>query len=143
MSENLEMAVEGFLAHKRGIGRKYHSEEHELRLLVRFAGEHRARRLDQLNPALLEEFLASRPRSRPRSFNHLLGVVRGLIDWAVVRGLLEASPLQTRPRRVTSARIPFLFDVTAARRLLQAAAALPDNPRARGRASTYRAIFAL
>ena len=33
MSENLEMAVEGFLAHKRGIGRKYHSEEHELALL--------------------------------------------------------------------------------------------------------------
>ena len=65
MSENLEMAVEGFLAHKRGIGRKYHSEEHELRLLLRFAGEHRARRLDQLNPALLEEFLTSRPRSRP------------------------------------------------------------------------------
>ena len=31
MSETLEMAVEGFLAHKRGIGRKYHSEEYELR----------------------------------------------------------------------------------------------------------------
>ena len=75
MSENLDTAVERFLEHKRALGRKYHSEEHELRLLVRFAGEHHARRLGQLTPALLEDFLASRPRSRPRSFNHLLGVV--------------------------------------------------------------------
>src|SRR5260370_27898164 len=143
MSENLEMAVEGFLAHKRGIGRKYHSEEHELRLLLRFAGEHCARRLDQLNPALLEEFLASRPRSRPRSFNHLLGVVAGLLDWAVTFELLEVSPLKVRRRRVTSAHVPFLFDASQARCLLQAAAALPDNSRARGRGPTYRAIFAL
>src|SRR6266704_3188475 len=143
MSENLEMAVEGFLAHKRGIGRKYHSEEHELRLLVRFAGEHGACRLDQLNPALLEEFLASRPRSRPRSFNHLLGVVAGLLDWAVTRELLEASPLQVRRRRVTSSGVPFLFDASQARCLLKAAATLPDNSRARQRGPTYHAIFAL
>ncbi len=43
----------------------------------------------------------------------------------------------------TTARIPFVFDVAAARRLLDAAAALPDNPRARQRGPTYRAIFAL
>src|SRR6266702_5258037 len=142
MSESLETAVERFLAHKRGIGRKYNSEEHELSLLVRFTGEHRASRLDQLTPDLLEEFLASRPRSRPRSFNHLLGAVRCLLDWAVTYGRLEASPLRARPRRVTSSRVPFLFDAALARQLLDAAAALPDNPRARGRAPTYRAIFA-
>ena len=56
MSENLEMAVEGFLAHKRGIGRKYHSEEHELRLLLRFAGEHRARPAASLRA--LREFIS-------------------------------------------------------------------------------------
>ena len=143
MSETLEMAVEGFLAHKRGIGRKYHSEEYELALLVRFAEQHGACRLGQLTPALLEEFLASRPRSRPRSFNHLLGVVAGLLDWAVTFELLEASPLKVRRRRVTSAHVPFLFDASQARCLLQAAAALPDNSRARGRGPAYRAIFAL
>jgi integrase len=143
MSDDIQAAVAAFVAHKRALGRKYDSEQSELRLLARFAGERRVAGLAALTPALLEEFLASRPRPRPRSFNHLLGVVRGLIDWAVAHGLLEASPLQARPRRVTSARIPFLFDVTAARHLLQAAAALPDNSRARGRASTYRAIFAL
>ena len=84
-----------------------------------------------LTLALLVDFLASRPRSRPRSFNHLLGVVRCLLDWAVTLQLLEASPLQAR--RVTSQRIPFLFDPAQARRLLDAAAALADNSRAPGR----------
>jgi integrase len=143
MSGSLEPAVEGFLAHKRALGRKYRSEENELRLLTRFAAGHRVSSLSELTPALLEEFLASRPRSRPRSFNHLLGVVRCLLHWAVTHELLEASPLQARPRRVTSSRAPFLFDTALARRLLDAAAQLPDNPRARGRAPAYRAIFAL
>jgi hypothetical protein len=46
---------------------------------VRFANERQVRRLDQLTPALLDDFLASRPRTRPRSVNHLLGAVRGLL----------------------------------------------------------------
>jgi integrase len=143
MTENLGGVVERFLAHKRTLDRKYLSEEAELRLLVRFAENRHVDRLDQLTAAMLDDFLASRPRSRPRSFNHLLGVVRGLLDWAVTYELLQASPLHTRRRRATTARIPFVFDVAAARRLLDAAAALPDNPRARQRGSTYRTIFAL
>ncbi len=70
-------------------------------------------------------------------------MVAGLLDWAVTHELLEVSPLQVRRRRVTSARVPFLFDASQARRLLEAAAALPDNSRARQRGPTYRAIFAL
>lgn len=57
--------------------------------------------------------------------------------------LLEPSPLRARRRRVTSARVPFLFDATQARRLLDAAAALPDNSYATQRGPTYRTIFAL
>ena len=91
-------------------------------LLVRFAAEYQVSCLDELTPALLEDFLASRPRTRPRSFNHLLGVVRCLLDWAVTWGLLEASPLQARRHRVTEQRIPFLFNPVQARRLLDAAA---------------------
>ena len=143
MSATVEFAVERFLAHKRALGRKYQSEEHELQLLTRFAAEQHIGCLDELTPALIEEFLASRPRSRPRSFNHLLGVLRGLLGWAVTHELLSVSPLQARPRRVTSVRVPFLFDAAIARRLLDAAAALPDNPRARQRGPAYHAIFAL
>ena len=101
-------------------------------------------RLDQLTPALLDGFLASRPRTRPRSFNHLLGVVAGFLEWAVAQELLEVSPaLRERRRRATSVRVPFLFDAGQARLLLDAAAALPDNARAAQRGPTYYTVFAL
>jgi integrase len=139
----LNDAVNAFLAHKRAIARKYISEEAELRLLVRFAEEHGIDRLDQLTPAVVDTFLASRPRSQARSFNHLLGVLGCLLDWAVTHELLESSPLQTRRRRVTATRIPFIFDPAQARQLLEAAGALPDRSRAPHRGATYRTIFAL
>lgn len=83
MSQNLALTVEGFLAHKRALGRKYHSEEAELILFVRFAGQHGLTEVDQITPVVIDEFLASRPRARPRSFNHLVGVIGCLLDWAV------------------------------------------------------------
>ena len=140
---SLELTVSRFVDHKRAVGRKYESEEAALRMLVRFAEERDAGQLEQVTPALLDDFLASRSRPRPRGFNHLLGVVRRLLDWAVARELLEASPLRTRPRRETAKRIPFLFDTTQARQLLDAAAALPDCTQAPLRGATYRTIFAL
>ncbi len=135
--------VESFIAHKRALGRKYRSEERELRLLARFAEERGVVWLDQLTPALLDDFLASRPRARPRSFNHLLGVVSCLLEWAVSQQLLRASPLLPRRRRVSADRIPFIFDIVQARRLLHAAAALLYNSRAPQRGATYHALFAL
>ena len=48
-----------------------------------------------------------------------------------------------RRRRVTATRIPFIFDPAQARRLLDAAGALPDDSRAPQRGATYRTIFAL
>jgi len=141
--QTLQQTVDAFLAHKRAHGRKYHSEERELRLLVAFADEHNADGLSDLTPALLEQFLGSRARSQPRSFNHLRNVVGCLMDWAVTQELIAVSPLRTRRRRVTSQRIPFLFDAAQARRLLDEASRLPDNPRAARRGTTYRTMFAL
>jgi integrase len=141
--ESIEEAVDRFLSHKRALGRKYNSAQSELRLLVRFCAERDVTGIGQLRPVLLDEFLASRPRSRPKAFNHLLGVVRCMLDWAVAQQLIEVSPLGTRRRRVTSQPIPYIFDQAQVRRLLEAAGALPDNARARGRAATYRTIFAL
>jgi integrase len=143
VNEDLAYVVGTFITHRRALGRKYHTEEGALRLLVRFVAECHVSTLGQLTPQLLDEFLASRPRSRPRSFNHLLGVVAGFLDWAVAQELIEASPLRAQRRRTTSARVPFLFDPAQARRLLDAAAALPDNSRAAQRGATYRTIFAL
>ena len=101
MTDELAGAVERFLGHKKALGRKYHSEQQELRLLVRFAIQRGISRLDKLTPSLLEDFLGSRPRHRPRSFNHLLGAVRCFLDWAVSNELMAASPLRTTRRRVT------------------------------------------
>jgi integrase len=142
-SESIELTVDRFLEHKRALGRKYLSEEAELRLLIRFAAGQGVIGLEELTPALLDDFLGSRPRSRPRSFNHLLGVVACLLDWAVGQQLLVVSPLRARRRRAAATRIPFLFDQAQARRLLDAAGALADNARAHQRGVTYRTMFAL
>ncbi len=143
MNDNLATAAADFLAHKRALGRKYHTEEATLRLLLAFADQRDVGDLRELTTSLLDEFLASRPRARARSFNHLVGILGCFLDWAVTQQRLETSPLRRTRRRETAARLPFLFDVVQARQLLEGAAALPDNPRAPGRGLTYHGIFAL
>lgn len=143
MTQTLRSTMAAFLAHKRALGRKYHSEEATLRLLVGFADDHGVERLDQLNAELLDAFVASRPRPRPRSFNQLVGIVGCFLDWAVAQQLLAVSPLRTTRRRDTAHYIPFLFDAAQARLLLDAAAALADNTKATGRGATYHTLFAL
>src|ERR1035438_1561246 len=118
--ESIEEVVGRFVAHKRAVGRKYTSAQSELRLLVRFCAERGVTGIGQLTPVLLEEFLASRPRSRPKGFNHLLVVVSGMLNWAVAQQLLEVSPLRARRRRGTSQPIPYILDQTQVRRLLEA-----------------------
>ena len=143
MSSPLATAVADFLAHKRALGRKYQTEEATLRLLLGFADQHGITNLHQLTPRLLDDFVASRPRQRARSFNHLVGILGCLLDWAVTQQRLDASPLRATRRRETAQRLPFLFTQSQARGLLEATAALPDNARATGRGPTYHAIYAL
>lgn len=143
MSDNLTTDVADFVAHKRALGRKYRTEEATLCLLLAFCDQHGVENLDQLTPSLTEEFIASRPRERARSFNNLVGTLGCFLEWAVTQQRVDASPLHRIRRRETDRRLPFVFDAAQARQLLEAAAALPDNPRAIGRGSTYHTIFAL
>lgn len=143
MSDSLATDVAEFVAHKRALGRKYRTEEATLRLLLAFCDEHGVESLRQLTPSLTEEFIVSRPRGRARSFNNLVGTLGCFLDWAVTQQRLDGSPLHRIRRRETDLRLPFLFDATHARQLLEAAAALPDNPRAIGRGPIYHTIFAL
>ena len=131
------------MAHKRALGRKYHSEESALRLLLRFCAEHGVHRLGSSRRRC---WTSSWPPGRARgraSFNHLLGVVRCLLDWAVAQQLLEVSPLRARRRRVTAHRSR--SSSTRPRRggcSTRPARSL-TTPRAAARAATYRTIFAL
>ena len=143
MNDSLATAAADFLAHKRALGRKYQTEEATLRLLLAFTDEHGVEDLEELTPSLLDAFIASRPRARARSFNHLAGILGCFLDWAITQQRLEVSPLRRTRRRETDRRLPFLFDTARARQLLEAAAALPDNRRATGRGPAYHAIFAL
>jgi len=59
--------IERYLAHKRVLGCRFHTEERALRLLDRFLIGRGIRAMDEVAPQLLEAFLASRPRARPRS----------------------------------------------------------------------------
>lgn len=143
MSGSLAGAIADFLSYKRALGRKYRTEEATLRLLLAFSDQHGVAVLEELTPSFLDTFIASRPRARARSFNHLVGVLGCFLDWAVGQQRLDASPLRRTRRRETDRRVPFLFDAAQVRHLLDAAAALPDNQRASGRGPTYHAIFAL
>ncbi len=132
-----------FLAHKRSLGRRFEVEEKTLRLLDRYVADQSASQLNQVTPDLIEAFLVSRPRLRARSYNHLVGTVRRLFDWLLDQEVLDRSPVQVQPRRQTSQRIPFIFDLPTARRLLEVARCLPDSPRAPMRGRTYHAIFGI
>lgn len=132
-----------FVAHKRALGRSYDTELAALRLFDRFLVERNILRLKDVTEDLIEVFMASRPRSHPRSYNHLLGTVRRLFEWLVRHEELERSPVRIGPQRVTAHRRPFIFDPSAATRLLALAHELPDNPRAPMRGPTYHVLFAI
>ena len=135
--------IQSYLDLKRAIGRRFETEETALRLLDRFLSDYPVVDHAALTPPLIETFLISRPRTRPRSFNHLLGVVRCFFAWTVTQGRLKHSPVQVRPRPATSRRLPFLFAPEDIRQILEIAIRLPDNPRATHRGEVYSVIFRL
>ena len=92
----LAMAIREFLDHKRALARKFVVEEKALRLLDRYLIEQNVHSPEQITPELLDAFLASRPRTTPRSYNHLLGAVARLFTWLVGQGLWERSPLRAK-----------------------------------------------
>jgi site-specific recombinase XerD len=142
-SSVLAGAMEQFLVHKRALGRRYDTEERHLLLLDRFLLAEGIASLDGVTPQRLEEFLLSRPRRSPKSYNQLLGAVRRLLDWMVVQGMLAHSPLRAKPRRETGPRLPVILDPSRVRALLDLASQLPDWSRAPLRGASYRLAFAL
>ncbi len=135
--------IQFYLDYKRALGRKFNTEEVTLRLFDRFIFDYPVIDRTDLTSPLIESFLSSRARTRPRSFNHLLGVLRCFFSWLVIQGRLTHSPVQARPRRVTSRLLPFLFKPEQVQLILEITAQLPDNPRALHRKEVYSLIFRL
>lgn len=132
-----------FVAYKQALSRKYHTESSALRLLDRYLAEHGIASWEQIDVHVIDGFLSSRPRSRPRSYNHLLGVIHHFFEWAILHELTKCNPVTARPRRETSRRIPYLFSLDDAKRLLEVARGLEDQNLAPHRALVYEMIFAL
>src|SRR6266566_1516666 len=128
----LTHSIDLYLAHKRALGKQLVKAAAMLRLLNSYLVAQKVVELSQITPAHLEDFVRSRPR-HSRSHNVLIGDLRGLFDWLVVQKILPESPLHCASRRVTPSRRPFLFNAEQARRLLDAAGQLPNNPHAPAR----------
>ena len=139
----LATEIKAFLVHKRALGKQLEKAELVYRLLDQHLLKHRVREVDDITPALLDDFVRSRPRHTPRSYNVLLSTLRSLFDWLVRRDVLATSPLNIPPRRVSPGPSPFLFNSDQAKRLFDAARNLLSNPRTPDRGEIYRMIFVL
>jgi integrase len=136
-------SIERYLAHKHSLGKQLTKVGAMLRLLDGYLLSHGVPDERQISSADLQAFIASRPRPSPRSYNGLIGAIRGLLDWMVVHEILPESPLHCESRRVTPTSKPFLFSPADARRLLEVASKLPSTPRVQNRGEVYRMIFAV
>ena len=132
-----------FVQYKRALNRKYRADAEVLRLFDRYLQSRHIADWSAIDGALIDDFLKSRPRVSPRSYNHLLGVVHRFFAFAVLQQWIQRNPVTASPRPETGGRIPYLFDLKAARQLLVVARSLPERSMARSRGLVYETIFAL
>lgn len=135
--------IERFIAHKRSLGRRYDVEEKTLALLDNYLQMRRVATLKAITPKFVDEFLLSRQRSRPRSYNHLRCTLVRLFGYLINRGRLARSPVQSPPRRSRYQRTPFIFDTESVKRLLAVASTLSDRGGTIERGRVYYLIFAI
>jgi integrase len=136
-------SIDLYLAHKRSLGKQLVKVGQLLFLLDGYLVTQDVTELSQIASSHMEGFIATRPRHSSRSYNGLLGALRGLFDWMVVHERLSVSPMRCESRHVTPTRRPFLFNPEQARLLLEVAGQLPATPRAQSRGEIYKMIFAL
>jgi site-specific recombinase XerD len=135
--------ISAFLQYKRALGCKYETERCALNLLDHYVADQGIVTLEGIDSLVIDAFLASRPRGHARSYNHLVGVVHRFFDWVVMQGLVASNPVTSGTRRVTGQRIPYLFSLVDARRLLEVARELRNWSRAPFRGLVYETMFAL
>lgn len=139
----LAQPIADFLHYKQALNKKYQTETLALRLFDSYLFGQGITGWQAVTSSVIDAFMASRSRHRPRSYNHLLGVLRRFFDWAVLQRWINQNPVVERSKRETGKRLPYLFDLTTARRLLAVASGLPDTPKGPQRALVYETVFAL
>ena len=132
-----------FVQYKRALNRKYDTDTEILRLLDRYIHSRRITEWQTIDGSVIDDFIRSRPRVSACSYNQLLGVLRRFFNFAVMQEWIQSSPVTASPRRITGTRIPYLFDLATARRLLAVARCLPEGSRTRHRGLVYETVFAL
>src|SRR5260370_40981026 len=83
--------------------------------------------LAEITPAAVDAFFLSRPRTRPRRFNHLVGVVSRLFEWMVEHCIVDRSLVTMRRRRRGQPRPPCILDLRTAQRLIALATQLYER----------------
>jgi site-specific recombinase XerD len=86
--------IQQFLTHKRALGQSFWNEEKALRLFDTFLVLQKVQSIEEVTAEVVEAFLASRPRTRPRSYNHLISVLGRLFLWLVKNSYLPSFPLE-------------------------------------------------
>ena len=111
-----------FVQYKRALNRKYRADAEVLRLFDRYLQSRHIADWSAIDSALIDDFLKSRPRVSPRSYNHLLGVVHRFFAFAVMQQWIQRNPVTASPRSETGDRIPYLFDLDAAKQIARRSA---------------------
>ncbi|MGB6688012.1 MAG: hypothetical protein WBE76_09245 [Terracidiphilus sp.] len=132
-----------FVQYKRALNRKYLNDAHTLRLFDRYLCTHNIADWPAIDSAVVDDFLVSRPKVGPKRYNLILYAVRRFFAFAIMQQWTQRSPVTASPRRITGSRIPYLFDLDTARRLMVEARKLPERSRAPYRGLVYETIFAL
>jgi site-specific recombinase XerD len=132
-----------FVQYKRALNRKYLNDAHTLRLFDRYLCNHDIADWRAIDSAVVDDFLASRPKVGPKRYNLILYAVRRFFAFAIMQQWTQRNPVTASPRRITGSRIPYLFDLDTARRLMAEARKLPERSRAPYRGLVYETIFAL
>jgi integrase len=135
--------IAAFIRHKRSLNRRYRVEEKALRLFDRHLKEVGVGSIDEINEGIVDAFFLSRPRSRPRSFNHLIGVVGRLFEWMVEHNIIDRSPVTMKPRRRGQPRPPCILRLDDVQRLVNLAGSFQDRNTAPLRGPAYATIFSL
>jgi site-specific recombinase XerD len=132
-----------YLDHRAALGALGGSHEKYLASFERFLRERGIRDLSLIDRALIEAW--NRWQGETSEYNHRyrLMIVGKCFDFFASHCLLKGSPLaaQLLPRYRRHTLRPYIYAHDEIRRLLEAAAALPDHPFLPYRGPTYRTYF--